>query len=260
VVGRARKERPRDSDLLAATVYFTVVDRPNQGGLSRKLIMEQCRAVLSRLGVDDVDLYQCHRYDVNTPLDETLRALDDLVTQGKALYVGVSEWSAAQITAAVHTAKELNLARIVSKQPIYNILVRYIEREVISVCEEHGIGQIVFSPLAQGVLTGKYKPGEAPPSGSRASDSQANMFMDDLLRDEVLAKVQQLGDLAREAGYSLPHLALAWTLRQPNVSSAIIGASRPEQVRENAKAADIKLSDDVLRRVDEIVGDVVSYG
>lgn len=261
VVGRALADIRRDTYVLATKVFFPMHDGPNGRGLSRKHIMEQCEASLRRLGVDYVDLYQCHRYDVDTPLDETLRALDDLVTQGKAIYVGVSEWSAVQIADAVSMARELNLDRIVSNQPIYNMLVRYIESDIIPLCEREGIGQIVFSPLAQGVLTGKYKPGQQPPADSRASNPEVNSFMgDDLMSDRTLEAVQKLQSVAQEAGYSLPELALAWTLRQPNVSSAIIGASRPEQVEQNAKAADITLSDDILQRIDEVLSDVARMG
>jgi aryl-alcohol dehydrogenase-like predicted oxidoreductase len=261
VVGRALKDIPRDTYVLATKVFFPMRDGPNGSGLSRKHIMEQCEASLRRLGVEYVDLYQCHRYDVNTPLEETLRALDDLVTAGKALYVGVSEWSAVQIDDAVAIARELNLDRIASNQPIYNMLVRYIERDIIPLCEREGIGQIVFSPLAQGVLTGKYRPGQQPPSDSRASNPEVNMFMGgDAMADRTLEAVQNLQGVAQEAGYSLPEMALAWTLRQPNVSSAIIGASRPEQVEQNARAADITLSDDVLQRIDDVLSDVIQWG
>ncbi len=259
VVGRALKDFPRESYVLATKVYFPMGEGPNDRGLSRKHIMEQCHASLRRLGVDYVDLYQCHRYDPETPLDETLRALDDLVTQGKILYAGVSEWSATQIADAVYTARELNLDQIASNQPLYNMLERYIEQDVIPLCEREGIGQVVFSPLAQGVLTGKYKPGQQPEQGTRAADPESNMFMQRFMTDETLGAVQQLQAIAREGGYSLSQLALAWTLRQPDVSSAIIGASRPQQVEENAKAADITLSDDVLRRIDETLGDAARY-
>ncbi len=259
VVGRALKDFPRDSYVLATKVFFPMGEGPNDHGLSRKHIMEQCEASLKRLGVDYVDLYQCHRYDPETPLEETLRALDDLVSQGKILYAGVSEWSATQIGDAVAIADKRNLHRLASNQPVYNMFQRYIERDVIPLCEREGIGQVVFSPLAQGVLTGKYKPGQQPEAGTRAADPESNMFMQQVMKDEVLERVQQLQSLAQEAGYSLAAMAIAWTLRQPNVSSAIIGASRPQQVEENAKAADLKLTDDVLTRVDEILGDTVQY-
>jgi aryl-alcohol dehydrogenase-like predicted oxidoreductase len=257
VVGRALRDYPRDTYVLATKVFFPVRQGPNGGGLSRKHIMEQCHTSLKRLGVEYIDLYQCHRYDPNTPLEETLRALDDLVTQGKILYAGVSEWSAAQITDAAHVARALNLDPIRSNQPVYNMLTRYIEEEVIPVCEREGIGQVVFSPLAQGILTGKYQPGQQPASETRAANPDQNMFMRDMMRDEVLEAVQAVNGLAREAGYSLAQLALAWTLRQPNVSSAIIGATRVQQVEENVKAADITLEPDLLDRIDEILEPVL---
>ena len=259
VVGRALRDFARDSFVLATKVYFPMGDGPNDRGLSRKHIMEQCHASLRRLGTDYIDLYQCHRYDPEVPLEEILRALDDLVTQGKVLYVGVSEWPAIEIDDAVHIARELNLDRIVSNQPIYNMLERYIEREVLPLCEREGIGQVVFSPLAEGVLTGKYKPGQQPPQGTRAADPQSNTFMQDMLNDKVLTAVQRLQTLAEQHGYSLAQLALAWVLRKPIISAAIIGASRPQQVEENASASEITLTDDVLHQIDEILGDVVKH-
>lgn len=259
VVGRALKDFPRDSFVLATKVYFPMGDRPNDRGLSRKHIMEQCHASLRRLGTDYIDLYQCHRYDTETPLEETLRALDDLVTQGKIVYAGVSEWSAVQIDDAVHTAHALNLDQIVSNQPIYNMLTRYIERDILPLCEREGIGQVVFSPLAQGVLTGKYKPGQQPAQGTRAADANSNAFMSDFMNDRTLSAVQQLQTLAQKGGYTLSQMALAWVLRQPAVSSAIIGASRPEQILENIKASEITLSEDVLHQIDEILDGIASY-
>src|SRR5437588_7557751 len=223
VVGRALKDFSRDSLVLATKVYFPVGDGTNDHGLSRKHIMEQCHASLRRLGTDYIDLYQCHRYDPEVPLEETLRALDDLVTQGKALYVGVSEWSAVQIADAVYLARELNLDRIVSNQPIYNMLTRYIERDIVPLCMREGIGQIVFSPLAQGVLTGKYRPGQAPAPGTRAADPEVGMFIHNLLRDETLATVQGLQEVAQEIGCTMAQLALAWVLRRPSVRAAITG-------------------------------------
>src|SRR5579883_3123252 len=189
-LGRALKDVPRHTYVLATKVYFEVGEGPNDRGLSRKHIMEQCHASLRRLGTDYIDLYQCHRHDPEVPLEEVLRALDDLVTQGKVLYAGVSEWSATQIADAVYTARALNLDRIVSNQPIYNMLQRYIESEILPLCEREGIGQIVFSPLSQGILTGKYKPGQQPAQGTRAADPGSNMFMQDLLNDSVLTAVQ----------------------------------------------------------------------
>ncbi|TMD63617.1 MAG: aldo/keto reductase [Chloroflexi bacterium] len=259
VVGRALKDFSRDSFVLATKVYFPMGEGPNDHGLSRKHIMEQCHASLRRLGTDYIDLYQCHRYDPDTSLEEVLRALDDLVTQGKVLYVGVSEWSATQIDDAVYTARELNLDRIASNQPIYNMLQRYIERDVLPLCEREGIGQVVFSPLSQGILTGKYKPGQQPEQGTRAADAESGAYMQQLMNDRVLTAVQNLQTLAQQTGYSLPQMALAWVLRKQIVSAAIIGASRPQQVEENAKASEITLTDDVLQHIDEILGDEVKY-
>jgi voltage-dependent potassium channel beta subunit len=259
VVRRALKDYSRDSFVLATKVYFPMGEGPNDRGLSRKHIMEQCHASLRRLGTDYIDLYQCHRYDPETPLEEVLRALDDLVTQGKVLYAGVSEWSAVQIDDAVYTARELNLDRIASNQPIYNMLQRYIERDVLPLCEREGIGQVVFSPLSQGILTGKYKPGQQPEQGTRAADPESNSFMQDLMNDKVLTAVQKLQTLAQQNGYTLSQMALAWVLRKQIVSAAIIGASRPQQVEENAKASEMTLTDDVLHQIDEILGDEVKY-
>jgi aryl-alcohol dehydrogenase-like predicted oxidoreductase len=221
--------------------------------------MEQCHASLRRLGTDYIDVYQCHRYDPEVPLEETLRALDDLVTQGKVLYVGVSEWSATQIADAVYTAREVNLDGIVSNQPIYNMLLRYIEPEILPLCEREGIGQIVFSPLAQGVLTGKYQPGQPPQQGTRAADPESNTFMHNLMNEKTLTAVQHLHTLAEQNGSSLAQMALAWVLRKPIISAAIIGASRPQQIKENVKASEMTLSDDLLQRIDEILGEEVSY-
>ncbi len=259
IVGRTLKDYRRDSFVLATKVYFQMGEGPNDHGLSRKHIMEQCHASLRRLGTDYIDLYQCHRYDDETPLEETLRALDDLVTQGKILYAGVSEWSATQLADAVYTARAFNLDRIVSNQPIYNMLQRYIERDVLPLCEREGIGQVVFSPLAEGVLTGKYKPGQQPEQGTRAADPQTRAFMQHMMNDRTLTAVQNLQALAQQGGHSLAQMALAWVLRQPMVSAAIIGASHPQQVEENVKASEITLSDDVLSHIDEILGDVVEY-
>ena len=259
VVGGALRQFPRDSYVLATKVFFPMGDGPNDRGLSRKHIFEQCERSLRRLGVEYVDLYQCHRFDPETPLEETLRALDDLVTQGKVLYAGVSEWTATQIADAMHLARRHNLDPIVSNQPRYSMLERYIEKEVIPISEREGIGQVVFSPLAQGVLTGKYKPGARPPAGSRAADSQSNQLMARFMNDNVLEAVQRLVPVAARHGLSLAQLALAWVLRQPSVSSAIIGATRPDQVDENVKAVEVKLSPGDLEEIDAILSDVVFW-
>ena len=253
VVGRALRKFPRDSYVVATKVFFPMSDSPlpNNRGLSRKHIFEQCESSLKRLGLDYLDLYQCHRFDTETPLEETLRALDDLTKQGKILYAGFSEWSPAQIAEAVGFQKAHNLNRFVSSQPYYNMLGRGIEKEVIPLCEREGIGQIVFSPLAQGVLTGKYKPGQPLPEGSRASDPKQNMFLNGGKLDEnVLEKVQHLAPIAQQAGLSLAQLALAWCLRHKNMSSLIIGASRPAQVEDNAGAAGVVLSEDILKAIE----------
>ena len=260
IVGRALRDLERDSYFLATKVYFPMGEGPNDRGLSRKHITEQCHASLERLGVDYIDLYQCHRYDENTPLEETLRALDDLVRQGKVLYIGVSEWTDDQISDALRIAAEMNLDRIVSNQPQYNMIQRRIEGGVIPLCEREGVGQVVFSPLAQGVLTGKYRHGDAPEEDTRAADPESNRFMQQLMNEEVLSAVDGLRSVASEAGLSMPQLALAWVLRQENVSSAIIGASRPEQVEDNAAASGVKLPADVVSEIDGVLEVVIQRG
>ncbi|GEK58654.1 aldo/keto reductase [Marinococcus halophilus] len=257
VVGKALSSYKRDSYVLASKVYFPMGDGPNDRGLSRKHIMEQCDASLQRLGTDYMDLYQCHRYDPDTPLEETMMALDDLVRQGKILYYGFSEWSGTQISDAAHVADKRNLHRPVSNQPIYNMLVRYIEKEVLPISEREGLGQVVFSPLAQGILTGKYRPGEQPPSDSRAANSDINFAMERFMDDRILENVVKLEDLARnELGVKLSQLALAWILRKPGVSSTIVGASRPEQLDENLKAAELELSDSLLDEIDSTLQEI----
>lgn len=257
VLGRALRGQRRESYELFTKVYWPTGEGRNDRGLGRKHILESCNASLRRLQTDHLDLYQAHRYDDSVPLEETLRAFEDLVRAGKVLYVGVSEWRADQIEAALRIAGEMRFDRIVSSQPQYSLLWRVIEAEVVPLCEREGIGQVVWSPLAQGVLTGKYKPGEEHPAGSRATDATGSRFIERMLRDEVLEKVQQLGGLAGEAGLSLPQLALGWVLRNPNVSAAIVGATKPEQVTQNAEASGVKLDDELVRRVDEVLGDVV---
>lgn len=257
VLGRALAGVRRESYELATKVYWPTGPGPNDRGLSRKHIMESAHASLRRLGTDYVDLYQAHRYDPSVPLEETLRAFDDLVRAGKVLYVGVSEWTAAQITDAVRLAAEMGLDRIVSNQPQYSMLWRVIEAEVVPACREVGVGQIVWSPLAQGVLTGKYAPGTPAPEGSRATDPTGASFIRRWLNDTVLTRVAALAPLAADAGLRLSQLALAWVLANDNVASAIIGATRPEQVAENAAAAGVRLDPDLLARIDAVLGDVV---
>lgn len=254
VVGKALSKYDRSSYVLATKVFGKMGDGPNDEGLSRKHIMEQCHASLKRLGTDYIDIYYCHRYHKETPLEETLRALDDLVRQGKVLYVGVSEWTPEQITEAVHLADKKLLDRIVVNQPNYSMLQRYIEKEMIPVSEKHGIGQVVFSPLAQGVLTGKYKKGEAAPEGSRAAQENLGDLYG-VLNDKNLDKVEHLKQIAEKESLTLSQLAIAWILRQPNVASALVGASRPEQLEENVKASGVKLSEDTLQQIEEILAD-----
>jgi voltage-dependent potassium channel beta subunit len=255
VLGRALRPYQRSSYVLATKLFWPMGDGPNDRGLSRKHVMEQCHASLKRLGVDYIDLYQCHRFDPSTPVDETLRAIDDLITQGKILYAGISEWTALQIASAVSFAREHNIDQIVSSQPQYSMLYRTIESEVIPLCEREGIGQVVFSPLAQGVLSGKYRPGQAPPNDSRAA-TEAGTFMRRLLGDEVLEAVEKLRPIAADLHLSLPQLALAWVLRQPNLSAAIIGASRPEQIDDNVAASGVKLDAATLQAIDDAVSAV----
>jgi aryl-alcohol dehydrogenase-like predicted oxidoreductase len=257
VLGRALRGVRRESIEVFTKVYWPTGDGPNERGLSRKHITESLHASLRRLGTDYVDLYQAHRYDHETPIEETMRAFDDLVRAGKVLYVGVSEWRAEEISAALRAAGELGLDRIVSNQPQYNMLWRVIEAEVVPLCEKEGIGQIVWSPIAQGALTGKYLPGSPPPADSRATDPSGSRFMTDLLTDDVLTAVQRLAPIAADAGLSMAQLAVAWTLQNPNVSAAIVGATRPEQVRENVKAAGVRLDAALMSRIDVALGDVV---
>ena len=257
VLGRALHGMRRESLEIFTKVYWPLGDGRNDRGLSRKHIAESANASLRRLQTDYIDLYQAHRYDSETPIEETMRAFDDLVRAGKVLYVGVSEWRAEQIAAALKVADELGLDRIVSNQPQYNMLWRVIEAEVVPLCEKEGIGQLVFSPIAQGVLTGKYAPGAAPPAESRATDPSGSTFIKRWLTDETLKAVQQLEPLAEQAGLSLAQLAVAWVLQNPNVSAAIIGATRPEQVRENVKAAGVRLDPGLMSRIDEALGQVI---
>jgi aryl-alcohol dehydrogenase-like predicted oxidoreductase len=256
-LGAALKGARREGVEICTKVYFPTGPGKNDRGLSRKHIMESINGSLRRLGTDYVDLYQAHRYDYATPLEETMEALADVVHAGKAHYIGVSEWKPQEIRAAAQLARELKI-RLVSNQPQHSLLWRVIEPEIVPLCQELGIGQIVWSPLAQGVLTGKYKPGQQPPSGSRATDTNGGSdAVAGWMRDEVLTRVQELVPLAAEAGMSLATLSLAWVLRNTNVSAAIVGASRPEQIAENAKAADVTLDDALVKRVDEILDPVI---
>ncbi|MGF7032356.1 voltage-dependent potassium channel beta subunit [Paenibacillus mucilaginosus] len=250
LVGRVLGRYPRESYVLATKVFGIMGDGPNDRGLSRKHITEQCHASLKRLGTDYVDLYYCHRYDPETPLDETLRALDDLVTQGKVLYIGVSEWTAAQMVEALGIAERYLLDRIIVNQPIYNLFNRYIEKEVIPTGTAKGISQVVFSPLAQGLLTGKYRLGEAVPADSRAASKN---WSEERINEKKLRQVEQLTAIAAELSIQVSQLALAWVLRQENVASALVGASRPEQVTENAAASGITLSSEVLQRIEAVL-------
>jgi aryl-alcohol dehydrogenase-like predicted oxidoreductase len=253
VLGRALKHVRRDSIEIFTKVYWPTGPNPNNRGLSRKHIIESLYASLERLQTDHVDLLQAHRYDYATPLEETLRAFDDLVRQGKVHYIGVSEWTAEQIAEALRLADEMGFDRIISNQPQYSLLWRVIEAEVVPLSEAEGIGQIVWSPLSQGVLTGKYMPGGAtPPEGSRALGIEGGE-MSWLLRDEVLKPVQAYAEVCRQAGYTPAAVALAWVLRNQNVSSAIIGASRPEQIAENVKALDIHLEADFVTEIEKIL-------
>src|SRR5215475_7540362 len=257
VLGRALAGQRREGLEIFTKVYWPTGAGRNDRGLSRKHIMESINGSLRRLQTDYVDLYQAHRYDHATPLEETMVAFADVVRSGKALYIGVSEWDASQIRAAHGLAKELNV-QLVSNQPQYSMLWRVIEPHVVPTCEELGLSQIVWSPIAQGVLTGKYLPGQAPPEGSRATDDKSGAgFIRWLLRDDVLAAVQRLKPLAAEAGLTMAQLAVAWVLQNPNVSSAIVGATRPEQLEDNVKAAGMTLDTELLKKIDEVLGGVV---
>ncbi|MDP9393002.1 MAG: aldo/keto reductase family protein [Actinomycetota bacterium] len=257
VLGRALKGERREGLEIFTKTYWPVGEGPNDRGLSRKHILESIDGSLRRLQTDYVDLYQAHRFDYETPLEETMTAFADIVRSGRALYIGVSEWRAEQIREGKKLADELRIP-LISNQPQYSALYRVIEAEVLPTCRELGLSQIVFSPIAQGVLSGKYKPGQAPPEGSRATDEKGGgaRFISRLLRDEILERVQQLQPLADDAGLSLAALAVAWVLQEPNVAAAIIGASRPEQVVDNVKAAGVKLDPELKRRMDEILAPV----
>ncbi|MFI5491928.1 aldo/keto reductase family protein [Actinoplanes sp. NPDC051859] len=254
VLGRALHGERRDGLEIFTKVFWPTGPGPNDRSLSRKHLMASIDGSLRRLQTDHVDLYQAHRYDHSTPLEETMEAFADIVHAGKALYIGVSEWTADQIRAGHALARELKF-RLVANQPQYSMLWRVVEAEVIPACEDLGVGQVVWSPVAQGVLTGKYLPGSPPPAGSRATDDKSGAdFIRRLMTDEVLEAVQNLRPLADQAGLSLAQLAIAWVLQNRNVSAAIIGASRPEQVRDNAQASGVRLDAELLAAIDRVLG------
>jgi aryl-alcohol dehydrogenase-like predicted oxidoreductase len=258
VLGEALKGERRESLEIFTKVYWPTGPKgKNDTGLSRKHVMESIDGSLQRLQTDYVDLYQAHRYDTETPLEETMQAFADIVRQGKALYIGVSEWTADQIREGVALSKELGF-QLISSQPQYSMLWRVIEGEVVPTSAELGVSQIVWSPMAQGVLSGKYLPGQQPPEGSRAADEKGGADMiKRFMRDDVLSRVQELKPVADEAGLSMAQLAVAWVLQNDNVAAALVGASRPEQVAENVKASGVRLDPAVMARIDEVLGDIV---
>src|ERR671932_81858 len=258
VLGEALAGVRRESLEIFTKVYWPTGPKGhNDSGLSRKHVTESINGSLKRLGTDYVDLYQAHRYDTETPLEETMQAFADVVRAGKALYIGVSEWTSEQIRAGHDLARQLGIS-LVSSQPQYSMLWRVIEDEVVPTCRELGIGQIVWSPIAQGVLTGKYQPGQAPPAGSRATDEKGGADMiSRFMNDDVLTRVQALKPIADELELTMAQLAVAWVLQNDNVSAALVGASRPEQVQENVKAAGVVIPGEAMKRIDEALGDVV---
>ncbi len=257
VLGKALKGIRRESYELFTKVYWPTGAGKNDRGLSRKHIIESCNASLARLKTDHIDLYQMHRFDFETPLEESLGAFDDLIRSGKVHYIGFSEWDASQISQALEIQDARGYNRFVSSQPQYSALWRVIEAEVVPLSIKEGIGQIVWSPIAQGVLTGKYLPGKKVPAGSRATDKKSGADMiSRWMRDDVLTAVQKLKPVADEAGLSMSQLAIAWVLQNPNVSSAIMGATTPKQVKENVKAAGVKLSADTMRAIDGALGNL----
>lgn len=262
VLGQALRNFPRDRYLIATKLYFPVGAEPDRG-LSAQQIDKQLNRSLERLGVDTIDLYQCHRYDAETPLEETMRALDRAVQSGKVRAIGFSEWTPEQIENAARITGDCRYTAFSSSQPQYSVLWRKPEAAVFSVCTRHGIGNLAYSPLAHGVLTGKYAPGQPPPPGSRSASKEMNVFMETAGRhyrsDYLLAAVEQLKPIAADLGLTMAQIALAWVLRRPEVASAIIGASRPEQIADNVRAVGVKLPSEALQRMDDAVRDVVVW-
>lgn len=257
VLGKALKGVRRESYELFTKVYFPTGEGKNDRGLSRKHIIESCNASLKRLQTDHIDLYQAHRFDVETPLEETLSAFDDLIRQGKVSYIGFSEWDAKQISQALKIQDSRNYNRFVSSQPQYSALWRVIEAEVVPLSKREGIGQIVWSPLAQGILTGKYLPGKKAPAGSRATDKKSGAnFISRWMTEDVLTAVQRLKPIADEVGLSISQLSIAWVLQNSNVSTAIMGATKPSQIKENVKASGVKLTPDVMKAIDRALGNL----
>jgi hypothetical protein len=257
VLGKALKGVRRESYELLTKVYFPTGSGKNDRGLSRKHIMESAHASLKRLNTDHIDLYQAHRFDVETPLEETLRAFDDLIRQGKVNYIGFSEWTASQISDALKIQDARGFDRFISSQPQYSALSRAIEGKVIPLSKREGISQIVWSPMAQGVLTGKYLPGKKPPAGSRATDKKSGAgAISSFMKDEILEAVQNLRPIADSHDLTISQLAIAWVLQNENVAAAIMGATKPSQVKENVKAAGVKLSSDTMSAIDKVLGNL----
>jgi voltage-dependent potassium channel beta subunit len=252
--GEILSSRKRSDYVLATKVFFPVGESVNDRGLSRKHIMESCHASLRRLETDYIDLYQCHRFDDETPIEETIRAMDDLIKQGKIIYWGFSEWTDEQIEKCLRACSD-RYYKPQSSQPRYHLLSRGVEEKILPLCARAGIGQVTFSPLGQGILTGKYKPGQPLPKDSRANDPKQNQFINKMLEDPtLLQRVSRLEPIARDVGCSMSQLAIAWILRRSEVTSCIVGASKPEQLEDNAKASGIKLSEEVIRRIADVMG------
>ena len=251
VWGECLADHGRDEYVLATKVFFPMGDRPNQSGLSRKHVFEQCHQSLERLRTDHIDVYQCHRWDEHTPLEETVRAMDDLIKQGKVIYWGFSQWTPQQVRQCVDLCNNEGFYAPKSSQPQYSAIARGCEAELFPLCHDNGIGQVCYSPLAQGILTGKYQPGQPLPGDSRAKDDRQNQFIKKNVEDrQLLENVQKLGPIAQEQGCTMGQLALAWALRRPEVSSLIVGASKPQQLRENAEASGITLDEETVAQID----------